>query len=103
MIKNAIEWGEPFVFGVPDGQDRAFFRATGLELGEGLKIGSPDSIKRYAVRGDGSYYGAHLATVMQQRREEAMKAMDDAGREQVVRAAATSGYWIAELTVPEMP
>jgi methyltransferase (TIGR00027 family) len=26
MIKNAIDWGEPFVFGVPDGQDREFFR-----------------------------------------------------------------------------
>src|SRR5260221_10474635 len=25
MIKNAIDWGEPFVFGVPDGQDREFF------------------------------------------------------------------------------
>jgi methyltransferase (TIGR00027 family) len=101
MIKNAIAWGEPFVFGVPDGQDREYFAGTGLELGDALKIGSPDSIKRYAMRGDGTYYGAHLAQMMQQRREEAMKAMDDAGREQMMRAAATSGYWIAELAVPE--
>lgn len=102
MIKNAIDWGEPFVFGVPDGEDRDFFRAVGLELGDALKIGSPDSIKRYATREDGTPYGAHLAKVMQQRREAAMAAMDDAGREQVAKAAATSGYWLAELTVPEL-
>jgi hypothetical protein len=39
MIKNAFDWGEPFVFGVPDGQDREFFLEAGLELGETLKIG----------------------------------------------------------------
>jgi methyltransferase (TIGR00027 family) len=99
MIQNAIDWGEPFVFGVPDGQDREFFRAAGLELGETLKIGSPESIKRYATRQDGTYYGAHLEKVFQERREAALKAMDDAGREQMARAAAISGYWLAELAV----
>jgi O-methyltransferase involved in polyketide biosynthesis len=69
MIKNAFDWGEPFVFGVPDGQDREFFRELGLELGETLKIGSPESVSRYAMRQDGSYYGAHLEKVFQQRRE----------------------------------
>ena len=44
MIKNAFDWGEPFVFGVPDGQDREFFLEAGLELGETLKIGSPESV-----------------------------------------------------------
>ena len=99
MVKNAFDWGEPFVFGVADGQDREFFRDMGLELGETLKIGSPESVKRYATREDGSYYGAHLEKVFEQRREAAMRAMDDAGREQAARAAATSGYWLAELTV----
>jgi methyltransferase (TIGR00027 family) len=100
MIKNAIDWGEPFVFGVPDGQDREFFLDIGLELGETLKIGTPESVKRYAMRQDGSYYGAHLAKVFQERREAALKAMDEAGRQQAARAEATSGYWLAELTVP---
>jgi len=100
MIKNAIDWGEPFVFGVPDGQDREFFLEAGLELGEALKIGGPESVKRYATREDGSYYGAHLEKVFQQRREAALKAMDDAGRMQAAGAAATSGYWLAELPVP---
>jgi len=99
MVKNAIDWGEPFVFGVPDGQDREFFLEMGLELGETLKIGSPESIKRYATRQDGSYYGAHLEKVFQQRREAALKAMDEAGRQQAARAAAMSGYWLAEFTV----
>ena len=103
MIKNAIDWGEPFVFGVPDGQDREFFLETGLELGETLKIGTPESVKRYAMRQDGSYYGAHLEKVFQERREAALKAMDDAGRQQAARAAATSGYWLAELVVSQRP
>lgn len=100
MIKNAFDWGEPFVFGVPDGQDREFFRQAGLELGEALKIGSPESVRRYAMRQDGSYYGAHLEKVFQERREAALKAMDEAGRQQAAQAAATSGYWLAELAVP---
>jgi len=103
MIKNAFDWGEPFVFGVPDGQDREFFREAALELGETLKIGSPESVKRYATRQDGSYYGAHLEKVFEQRREAALKAMDDAGRQQAAQAAVTSGYWLAELSVLDGP
>jgi methyltransferase (TIGR00027 family) len=99
MIKNAFDWGEPFVFGVPDGQDREFFLETGLELGETLKIGGPESMKRYAMREDGTYYGAHLEKVFQERREAALKAMDEAARQEAARVAAVSGYWLAELTV----
>jgi methyltransferase (TIGR00027 family) len=98
MIKNAFDWGEPFVFGVPDGQDYEFFLEAGLELGKTLKIGSPESI-RYAMRQDGSYYGAHLEKVFQERREAALKALDEPGRQQMAQAAASSGYWLAELTV----
>lgn len=100
MLKNAIDWGEPFVFGVPDGQDREFFLEAGLELGETLKIGSPESMKRYAMRQDGTYYGAHLEKAFQQRREDALKVMDEESRRQAEKAAASSGYWLAELTVP---
>jgi methyltransferase (TIGR00027 family) len=96
-IRNAIDWGEPFVFGVPDGQDREFFANVGLDLGEALKIGSPESVRRYAMRADGTHYGAHLAKAFEQRRQAALAAMDDAGREQAMRAAASSGYWLAEL------
>jgi methyltransferase (TIGR00027 family) len=99
MIKNAFDWGEPFVFGVPDGQDREFFRETGLELGEALKIGAPESVKRYATRADGTQYGAHLARVFEERRASALRQMDETARRQAEQAAATSGYWLAELEV----
>jgi len=59
---------------VPDGQDREFFRDRGLELGEALKIGSPASVRRYAMREGGTYDGAHLSAVFEQRREDALKA-----------------------------
>ncbi len=100
MIKNAFDWGEPFVFGVPDGQDREYFLDLGLDLGEALKIGSPDSVKRYAMREDGTYYGKHLEQVFKERQEAALKAMDEAARQRAANAARTSGYWLAELTVP---
>jgi hypothetical protein len=103
MIKNAIDWGEPFVFGVPDRQDREFFLEAGLEMGETLKIGSPESVRRYAMRQDGSYYGAHLEKVFQKRREAALKTMDDADRQQAIQTSAASGYWLAELAVLERP
>ena len=57
-------------------------------------------MKRYARRQDGTHYGAHLELAFQQRNEAALKAMDDAGRQQAVKAAQTSGYWLAELNVP---
>jgi hypothetical protein len=87
------------VFGVPDGQDREYFMEVGLELGETLKFFSPESVKRYAMRQNGSYYGAHLESVFQQRREAAVQAMSDTDREQAARDATTSGYWLAELAV----
>ena len=103
MIKNAFDWGEPFVFGVPEGHDREFFLDAGLELGDALKIGSPDSVKRFAMRADGTYYGAHLEKQFQQQREATLNAMDDAARARAAKAAATSGYWLAEMTVPPRP
>jgi hypothetical protein len=48
-------------------------------------------VRRHATRQDGSYYGGHLEKVFQQRRKAALKAMDDAGRQQAAQAAATSG------------
>lgn len=99
-VKNAIDWGEPFVFGVPDGQDREFFLENGLELGQTLKAGSPESVRRYATRQDGTYYGAHLTKVFQERREAALKGVDEATRQRISEASA-SGYWLVELIVPE--
>jgi len=100
MVKNAVGWGEPFLFGVPDDQDREFFLDTGLELGEALKVGGLDSVRRYAMRQDGSVYGAHLEAVFRERREAALKAMSEEDRQRAAKAIMASGYWLAELTVP---
>jgi hypothetical protein len=40
---------------------------------------------KYAMRHDGTYYGAHLEKVFQQRREAAL-------------SAAMSGYWLVEFS-----
>jgi len=79
------------VFGVPDEQDREFFLEAGLELCETLKIGSPESMTGYVMRQYASYYGAHLGKVFRRRREASLKAVDEAGRQQAEKAAATSG------------
>jgi methyltransferase (TIGR00027 family) len=99
IVKYAIDWGEPMMFGVPDGQDREFFHGLGLELGEALKIGGPESVRRYAMRADGTYYGAHLQKAFEERRQAALAAMDDAGRERAAQVSTSSGYWLAELRV----
>jgi len=83
------------------GRTGSFFLEAGLELGETLKIFSPESVRRYATRQDGSYYGGHLEKVFQQRREAALKAVDDAGRQQAAHAAAMSGSWLAASAVPQ--
>ena len=101
-VKNARDWGEPFLFGVPDGQDREFFRESGLELGETLRMGSPESVKRYAMCADGTSYGAHLAKVFQERQKAALDGFDESMRQQFAQASQ-SGYWLAELVVPERP
>jgi methyltransferase (TIGR00027 family) len=99
MIKNAFDWGEPFVFGVPDGQDNEYFQNLNLRLGEALKIGSPASVQRYAVHSDGRRYGEHLDSVFRQRNDAILMSMDEEGRLEAAQAAATSGAWLAELTV----
>lgn len=99
LIKAAGEWGEPFVFGVPEGRDREFFLETGLGLGDVLRIFSPEAIARYATRSDGTRYGAHLDKVFMERREAALRAMDDDARKQAIQAATSFGYGLAELAV----
>ena len=62
-------------------------------------MGTPQSLK-YTTRADGTLYGAHLQKLFRERQEAAMKTMDEATRQQLAKAAASSGYWLAELLVP---
>jgi len=103
VVKNAIDWGEPFLFGVPDGQDREFFEECGLQLGEALKVGSPETIKRYATCADGTPYGSQLFPVFQKRALETAKMIPEEVRQQAAKLASAAGYWLTELHVPELP
>ncbi len=100
VVKNARDWGEPFLFGVPDGRDREFFLETGLELGEALKIGSPESVKRYATCADGTFYGAHLTKIFEERRKAALQNLDEDARRRAAQSMTGGGYWLVELIVP---
>ena len=55
--KFTTEWGEPWIFGVPDGQERAFFRECGFEVREILPFFGGDAGKRYLTRADGTRLG----------------------------------------------
>jgi cbb3-type cytochrome c oxidase subunit III len=63
-------------------------------------MGSPESVKRYAMCADGTYYGAHLAKVFAERQKALFERFDESVRQQIAQASQ-SGYWLAELIVPE--
>jgi hypothetical protein len=52
------------------------------------------------MRHDGSYYGAHLESVFRQRREAALKAIDDAGRQRVAEARCYVGLLAGRVGCP---
>lgn len=52
------EWGEPWIFGVPDNEEQKFFRECGLEVIEVLSCFGRDAAQRYLTRADGSRFGS---------------------------------------------
>ena len=88
------KWGEPWVFGLPDGREQEFFEQIGLKLQEHFAVFSPDAMKRYLTRPDGTPFVSPPAERPQV--------------DSVAQAAATamaqkggSFYSLAELVVPE--
>jgi methyltransferase (TIGR00027 family) len=57
FVKQLASWGEPWIFGVPDGQEREFFLELGLEPAQMFAVFSPETIARYATRKDGTTFG----------------------------------------------
>ena len=53
-------WGEPWIFGVPGADGRAFFGELGFDPGVPMATTSPELIKRYTTRSDGTRYGAKV-------------------------------------------
>jgi len=51
-----LEVGEPWLFGIPNGEEKEFLARFGLTLVNLLPLGSEEAIKRYLTRSDGSFY-----------------------------------------------
>ena len=54
LQKRNADWGEPWIFGFPDGREREFFKSVGLDIGELLPHDGPEARRRYLTRRDGS-------------------------------------------------
>jgi methyltransferase (TIGR00027 family) len=48
------KWREPWIFGVPDGREREFFRECGLEMREMMMLAGKAISERYLTRMDGT-------------------------------------------------
>ena len=73
--------GEPWIFGLPDTNEREFLGQLGLELRKLLPVGGEESMQRYLTRSDGTPY-IQLAPPQQQAQ------------------AQRGGYCLAEAFVP---
>jgi methyltransferase (TIGR00027 family) len=57
LARRAADFGEPWLFGIPDGGEKEYLHALGLEVTERTSVNAPESIKRYRTRRDGSVVG----------------------------------------------
>jgi methyltransferase (TIGR00027 family) len=90
-------WGEPWVFGVPDGAEKEFFAEVGLEPKEFFPVFGPESIKRYLTKPDGTMLGAPPPDAPRPQPSPEMRA---AAAAMGMRPGA-SFYTLVELSVPE--
>ena len=93
-------WGEPWIFGVPGTNGIEFFRELGFDPGVPLSTMSPEIIKRYGTRPDGTVYAAQafekMRTQAQTQSQSPPSALIDLRN---AIAAAGGAYWLNELTV----
>lgn len=52
--KKYAEWGEPWIFGLPEGNEKEFLKSEGLEIVELLPMAGSEARRRYLTRRDGS-------------------------------------------------
>lgn len=58
LVAMLKEWGEPWIFGIPFGQEEAFFRSSGLRLVDRVSmLVTSDDAKKFIVRQDGTSVG----------------------------------------------
>ena len=95
FMKQLEAWGEPWVFGMPDGQEREFFQTFGFEPRETFPMFSKVAVDRYLTRADGTIYGppaggAPRPQLSPEARQAAMALNQKGG----------AFYAVAELAVP---
>lgn len=91
VIKQFAAWGEPWVFGVPDGVEREFFAELGFDLAQMFSVYGMETIARFATRKDGTTFGM-TPGMPRPVPAPAANAMTMSGR-------AGTFYSLAELTV----
>jgi methyltransferase (TIGR00027 family) len=95
-------WGEPWIFGVPGANGSEFFRELGFDPGVPLSSLSPEIIKRYGTRKDGTSYAAEVFEKMRIQMQTKSQALPGPLLDlQKAIAAAGGAYWLAELTIAE--
>jgi methyltransferase (TIGR00027 family) len=82
--KRNADWGEPQIFGFPDGREREFFKSIGLDTSELIAMDGPEARRRYLTRRDGSI----------------VFPMTPPGASLGASAPSPIG-WVAELMVPK--
>ena len=56
--KYTTNWGEPWIFGVPDGKERQFFDDCGFDVREFLSFFGREAVRRYLTQSDGRSLGS---------------------------------------------
>jgi methyltransferase (TIGR00027 family) len=95
--KFLAAWGEPWVFGMPDGAEKEFFAEVGLEPREFFPVFGPESIKRYLTKPDGTILGAPPPDTPRPQLPPEMQAAVAA----MYSRPGSSFYTLVDLVVPE--
>lgn len=102
---------EPWMCGIPLETEGAYLGELGLQLGEMLTIGGPDSVRRYLTRADGTTVGAETYDRTQAMRkaaqEQVLGQMEPEQRDKALQGMREqerqNAYRIAEASVAPRP
>lgn len=97
-------WAEPWIFGVPGANGAEFFRELGFDPGVPVSAHSPEMIRRYGTRQDGTSYAARVIERLRSQAPTRPQApLSGLMEAQKAVAAAGGAYWFTELTVMNQP
>jgi methyltransferase (TIGR00027 family) len=99
MQKFTTGWGEPWIFGVPDGKESEFFRNCGLELREVLTFAGKEAASRYFTRADGTRIGRGKPDRSAAQKLSFMQRISMLGKVARMLISRSKGYALVELVV----